>query len=141
MAEPVLNEETIRDLKTAFDQLDAEITVSVFTKKGENDQYNQIATQLIEEISGVDSRIKSEFHDIGDAESERLGVQSSPTTLICPDKYRIMFRGAPLGEEGRTLVMSMILASTGQGALKESSVKKLQKLDERRLVKIFVSPT
>jgi thioredoxin reductase (NADPH) len=52
-----------------------------------------------------------------------------------------MFRGAPLGEEGRTLVMSMILASTGQGALKESSVKKLQKLDERRLVKIFVSPT
>lgn len=141
MAEPILNEAIIKDLKKAFEQLDAEVTVAVFTKKGLNDQYNELARQLITEISKVDKRIKPEFHEIGDEDSKRHGVSSSPTLLICPDKYRIMFRGAPLGEEGRTLVMSLIMASTGQGAIREPSVKKLQKLDDRRSVKVFVSPT
>ena len=141
MAEPILNEAIIQDLKKSFEQLDAEITVAVFTKKGLNDQYNELTVQLITEIAGVDKRIKPEFHDIGDEDSKRYGVTSSPTLLICPDKYRIMFRGAPLGEEGRTLIMSIIMASKGQGSIRETSIKKLQKLDDRRQVKIFVSPT
>ncbi len=141
MAEPILNEAIIQDLKKTFEQLDAEVTVAVFTKKGENDQYNELAVQIITEIAGVDKRIKPEMHEIGDEDSKRYGVTSSPSLLICPDKYRIMFRGAPLGEEGRTLVMSLIMASTGQGAIREPSIKKLQKLNDRRQVKVFVSPT
>jgi thioredoxin reductase (NADPH) len=141
MAEPILNEEVIKDLKKAFEQLEGEVTVSLFTQKGLNDQYNEIARQLITEIAAVDKRIKPEFHETGGEEAQRYGISGSPTLLICPEKYRIMFRGAPLGEEGRTLVMSLILASTGQGAVQESSVKKLQKLKDRRLIKVFVSPT
>ncbi len=141
MADPILNEAIIQDLKKAFEQLEAEVTVAVFTQKGANDQYNDIASQLITEISGVDKRIKPEMHEIGDEDSKRHGVTSSPTLLICPEKYRIMFRGAPLGEEGRTLVMAIIMASTGRGTIRETSIKKLQKLKDRRLVKVFVSPT
>ncbi|MCK4911302.1 MAG: hypothetical protein KAR83_06655 [Thermodesulfovibrionales bacterium] len=141
MAEPILNEAIIKDLKKAFEQLDAEVLVAVFTQKGANDQYNELAVQLITEIAGVDKRIKPEMHFIGDEDSKRHGVTSSPSLLISPDKYRIMFRGAPLGEEGRTLVMSIIMASTGQGTIREPSIKKLQKLNDRRQVKVFVSPT
>ncbi len=141
MADKILNDAIVKDLKTSFEQLDSEVTVSVFTKKGENDQYNELTRQLITEIAEVDGRIKPEFHEVGGAESERFGVHSSPTLLICPDKYRIMLRGAPLGEEGRTLVMALIMASNGRGAIREPSVKKLQKLEDRRLVKVFVSPT
>jgi len=141
MAEPILNEAIIKDLKKSFEQLDSEVTVAVYTKKGLNDQYNEITVQLITEIAGVDGRIKPEFHKIGDEDSKRYGVTSSPTLLISPEKYRIMLRGAPLGEEGRTLVMSLIMASTGQGAIREPSIKKLQKLEDSRQVKVFVSPT
>ena len=52
-----------------------------------------------------------------------------------------MFRGAPIGEEGRTLIMSLIMASMGRGSIREPSIKKLQKLEDRRQVKVFVSPT
>ncbi len=141
MAERMLNDEIVKDLQTSFKQLEAEVKVYVFTKKGENDQYNELATQLITEIAEVEGRIKPEFHKVGGKESERFGVHSSPALLVCPDKYRIMFRGAPLGEEGRTLVMALIMASTGHGAIREPSVKKLQRLEDRRLVKVFVSPT
>ncbi len=141
MAEPILNEAIIQDLKKSFEKLDAEVTVAVFTKKGLNDQYNELTVQLITEIAEVDDRIKPEFHKIGDEDSKRYGVTSSPTLLICPEKYRIMFRGAPLGEEGRTLIMSLLMASTGHGSIREPSIKKLQKLDDRRQVKVFVSPT
>ena len=141
MAEKIFNDEIIKDLKKAFEQLDSDVTISVFTKKGENDQYNELATQLITEIAAIDSRVKPEFKKMDSKEAKSHGVQSSPTLLICPDKYRIMFRGAPLGEEGRTLIMSLIMASNGRGAIHESSIKKLQGLDDRRSIKVFVSPT
>lgn len=141
MADRILNDAIVKDLKTAFEQLESEVNVFVFTKEGENDQYNELASQLIREIAAVDSRIKPEFHKVGGKESERFGVHSSPALLVCPDKYRIMFRGAPLGEEGRTLVMALIMASSGRSAIREPSVKKLQRLEDRRLVKVFVSPT
>ena len=141
MAEKIITEDLIKDIKKAFEQLGGPVTVAVFTSKDKGDEYSRLARQLIEEISEVDERIRPEFHETGDKASKKYGVAVSPTILISPEKYKIMFRGAPLGEEGRTLIMALIMASTGRGALHEPSAHKLQKLEDRRLVKVFVSPT
>jgi len=141
MAEKMLDKEVIADLKKAFEQLGGPVGVAVFTSRDKEDEYSKFARQLISEVAEVDDRVKAEFHFLGDEASEHHGIHFSPTLLIGPDKYKIMFRGAPLGEEGRTLVMSLIMASTGRGALHEYSANKLQGLTERRLVKVFVSPT
>jgi thioredoxin reductase (NADPH) len=53
----------------------------------------------------------------------------------------IRFTGAPLGEEGRSLVLSIIMASTRGIAITPESYKRLQDLAEPRRVQVYVSPT
>jgi thioredoxin reductase (NADPH) len=96
---------------------------------------------LIKEIAEVDKRIKPEFHKVGDAASKKYGVTRSPTLLVTPDKYSIRFTGAPLGEEGQSLIMSIMMASIGQSVVSDDSRLRLKKLKEKRHVLIFTSPT
>jgi Alkyl hydroperoxide reductase, large subunit len=81
------------------------------------------------------------FYKIGDGVSKKRGVERSPTLLINPDRYSIRFTGAPLGEEGRSLIISILMASTGKVLLSEASLKRLREIDSRRDVQVFVSPT
>ena len=142
MDKPIVTEEVKRDLLENFKKLEEPVTLAVLTKEGVNDQYNKIATQLITEIAAVDKRLSVEFHSIGDEYSKKHGVLRSPTILIAPDKYNIRFTGTPLGEEGRSLVMSLILASSRKATvLSPESVNKLGELKEKRHVTVFVSPT
>lgn len=141
MAEEILTSVMKESLKESFRQLRDDVTLMAFTKKGTNDQFNDFTVRFVKEISGLDSRIKAELHEIGDALSEKYNVQRSPTLLISPEKYSIRYTGAPLGEEGRSFVMSVIMASTGQGIISEGSKERLNKLKDRRHVRVFVSPT
>ena len=142
MDKPIVTEEVKKDLLESFRNLAEPVTIAVFTKEGVNDQYNKIATQLITEMAAVDGRISAEFHSIGDKPSEKYNVLRSPTVMIAPDRYDIRFTGTPLGEEGRSLVMAIILASSSKAAvLSAESVKKLEELNEKRHVTVFVSPT
>lgn len=141
MAEEIITSDMKEILRESFSHLKEEVTLMVFTEKGTNDQFNEMTVTLIKELSALDSRLKAEFHKIGDEASKKYGVQRSPTLLISPDRYNIRYTGAPLGEEGRSLIMSAIMASTGKTILTEASVKKLQKLKEKRQVRVFVSPT
>ena len=141
MAEPFLTEDVKDELRKSFEHLVDDVEVLVFTKKGENDQYNELATQLIKEFASVDKRIKAKFHKIGDEVANKHDVTRSPTTLIAPDKYKMRFTGTPLGEEGRSLVLALIMASNGISMMDEASLKRLQDLKEKRHVQIFFSPT
>jgi thioredoxin reductase (NADPH) len=139
---PIVTEEVKKDLTENFRLLREPVTIAVFTKEGVNDQYNKIASQLIAEIAAVDERISVEFHHIGDESSTKYDVERSPTILIAPDKYRIRFTGTPLGEEGRTLVLSIILASTAKAPMLSTGfAEKVRQLTEKRDVRVFVSPT
>lgn len=128
-------------LRESFALLTNPVRVALFTKKGANDQYNEVTAQLLREIAAIDPRLSVEFHTLGDEESRRLGVDRSPTLLIAPEKYSIRFTGSPLGEEGRTLVMALIMASTGKTVLSPDSLKRLERLKKKRHVRVFVSPT
>jgi thioredoxin reductase (NADPH) len=62
--------------------------------------------------------------------------------LISPDKYRIRYTGAPVGEEGRSFLTAVIMASTGKTILSDSAKKNiLEDLREKRDIQVFVSPT
>ena len=142
MDKPIVTEEVKRDLLESFKKLEEPVTLAVFTKDGVNDQYNKIATQIITEIAAVDKRLSVEFHSIGDEYAQKHNVLRSPTILIAPERFHIRFTGAPLGEEGRSLVMALILASSSKaGVLSPASMKKLEGLDAKRHVTVFVSPT
>ncbi len=141
MEREILTADMREALGESFKLLREPVLVMLFTKEGVNDQYNDIATALIREISETEPRIKAEFHKVGDEASGKYKVERSPTLLIAPEKYSIRFTGAPLGEEGRTLVMALIMASTGKPAVTEDSLKRLEKIKEKRHARVFVSPT
>jgi thioredoxin reductase (NADPH) len=137
----ILTDQLKAEVKKGFKQLKDDVVLAVFIKKGVNDPYNDVLTKLINEIAEVDKRIKPEFHKVGDAASKKYGVTRSPTLLVSPDKYSIRFTGAPLGEEGSTLIMSIIMASMGQVSMSDDSRLRLKRLREKRHVMIFTSPT
>lgn len=141
MEKEIITEDIKEVLRETFKDLKEDVYIEVFTKKGVNDQFNDAVIKLVKAISSITPKIKASFFKIGDEVSRKRGVERSPTILISPDKFSIRFTGAPLGEEGRSLIISILMASTGKVLLSEASMKSLRRLDSERKVQVFVSPT
>lgn len=131
--------QVIRD--SFFKDLKDEVLIEVYTLAGMNDKYNEAAVGLIRAFASLSPKVKATFHAVGDSQSVKRGVTRSPTILIAPDKYRIRYTGAPVGEEGRSLLLAIMMASTRAVTLGEQSVQRLMELKDRREVQVYVSPT
>lgn len=141
MAEDILTPEVVQALREAFKGLVKDVSLHVFTKKGVNAQFSDALVNLVKSVAAIDSRIKPYFHGPDDEASRRYGVDRFPTLLISPEKYAIRYTGSPLGEEGRSFVAAILMASAGKGFLSPQSARRMAALDQRRDVRIFVSPT
>lgn len=137
----VVTKEVIEALREAFTQLTEPVAIEVYTKIGDNDMFNDFTADLIGAMPKVTGKIKLNFYKIGDEQSRKRNVLRSPTVLIAPDRYNIRYTGAPAGEEGRSIVMAVIMASTGQSILSDDAKKRLNRLKEKRHIRVFVSPT
>ena len=129
----------IRD--SFFKDLKNDVAIEVFTLAGMNDQYNEAAVGLIRTLATLSPKIKASFHTVGDAQSQKRGVTRSPSVLIAPDKYRLRYTGAPVGEEGRSLLLAIMMASAGGVVLSEHAIQRLAELKDRREIQVYVSPT
>ena len=132
-------QQTIKD--TFFKDMKDEVTVEVYTKAGMNDDFNEVTVSLIKTLAALTDKIKVSFHTVGDAQSIKRNALRSPTVLIAPDKYRIRYTGAPVGEEGRSLLIALLMASTGRYPLTSQTMEKIAALKEKRDIQVFVSPT
>jgi thioredoxin reductase (NADPH) len=136
---PVDVQNAIRD--TFFKELKNEVLIEVYTLRGVNDEFNAATVALIKVLAGLTDKIKASFHVVGDELSVKRNALRSPTVLIAPDKYRIRYTGTPHGEEGRSLLISIMMASTGKTILNAQSMERLAGLKEKRDIQVFVSPT
>ena len=128
--------------ETFLESLKDDVVLEVFTQKGKNDQFNDATINLVKTLAVLSDKLKVSFHTVGDAQSVKRNVTRSPSVLIAPDKYRMRYTGAPLGEEGRSFLIAIMMASTGKGLLTEPMVKKISdELREKRDIQVFVSPT
>jgi thioredoxin reductase (NADPH) len=128
--------------ETFFKELRDDVVIEVYTKAGMNDQYNESAVALVRALARLSDKLKPSFHTIGDALSVKRNVSRSPSVLIAPDKYRMRYTGAPLGEEGRSFLVAIMMASTGKTILTEPVAKKItEQLRDKRDIQVFVSPT
>lgn len=137
----LIAEDVKKVLGDTFKALKDDVIVEVYTRKGVNDPYNDAVTDLIKTLSEITPKIKASFYTIGDQQAQKRDVLRSPTILIDPEKYKIRFTGAPLGEEGRSLIFAIVMASTRSITLTEESLKRLMDLTEKREIQVFVSPT
>ncbi len=143
MEQNLIPDDVIRVIQETFrETLSEDVVIEVFTEPGKNDQFNESALALVKSLAPLSEKLRVTYHTIGDEQSIKRNVTRSPSILIAPDKYRIRFTGAPLGEEGRSFLTAIIMASTGKPLLSEPSVMQMTELlHEKRDIQVFVSPT
>ena len=139
--DPILSKDVKKNLKKEFTALASEVHIIVSTQKGHNDQFNEFALSVCKEFSELSDKISFNQIDGKSEEAKKYKVTSSPEILFNPDRYDIRFMGAPMGEEGRSLVATIMMVSTGRGILSESSLERLRGLRAPREVMVFVTPT
>jgi thioredoxin reductase (NADPH) len=124
-----------------FDQLPNKVPLYLFTQEGHNDVYNHAAKEVVRSFAELGSKI--ELHELSlDHELARqYQIDTSPTVLFDPEHYSIRFLGAPMGEEGRTLLEAVVLTGLRKSNLSEQSLKIIEKVNSSRKVKVFSSPT
>ncbi|HXW68198.1 MAG TPA: FAD-dependent oxidoreductase, partial [Dissulfurispiraceae bacterium] len=136
----MLPDETKKVLSDTFRQLQNVVELEVYLSK-ESNQYNEATATLLKGIAELTDKIKMRSLKLDSDEAKHKGITRSPTILISPDRFGISYVGAPVGEEGRTLIMALILVSNNGTLLSEQSLKRLFELKEPRHIQIFVSPT
>jgi len=143
MVQDLIPDDVKQTIKETFlETLKDDVVIEVFTESGKNDQFNEAAMALVKALAPLSEKLKVTFHSTGDEQSVKRGVTRTPSILIAPDKYRIRFTGAPMGEESRSFLTAIIMASTGKPLLSEPSIKQIaEQLHEKRDIQVFVSPT
>ena len=134
-------EETTEELKRLFSMLKNKLNILLFTRKGENDVYNDLAGRILGWFGRTTDKITVTPYSLNHDLARKYRVHYSPTIVFEPDTYDIQWLGAPAGEEGRTLVEMILLLGTGRTGLSDDSEKILSRISEKRHVRVFVSPT
>jgi thioredoxin reductase (NADPH) len=135
------SEAFLRQLRAAFDQLPNPIPVYLFVIRGREDVFVEANRQVMRAFRQLTDKITFREYSLDHETAARWEVHDAPTLLIAPETYRIRWVGAPLGEEARTLLETLMMVGAGRSNVSEQSQKVLQKLDAPRRLKVFVSPS
>ncbi|UCB52523.1 MAG: FAD-dependent oxidoreductase [Candidatus Zixiibacteriota bacterium] len=128
-------------LKSVLDQLPNPVPLYLFTQKGSNDIYNRASSDVLRSFKQLSDRIELQELSFDHELAKKWQVEVSPTILLDPERYPIRFLGAPIGEEGRTLLEAIVLMGLRRTNLSDQSLKIIEKIDSPRRIKIFSSPT
>jgi thioredoxin reductase (NADPH) len=131
----------LNQLRATFEQLPNDIPLYLFTAKGHEDAFTHANRQVIRAFRELSARITLREYDLDHELAQKYNITGSPTLLIAPETYAIRWLGAPMGEEARTLLETLILVGLGKSQLSDQSLKVIKKIDSPRNIKVFVSPT
>ncbi|MDK2954725.1 MAG: thioredoxin reductase [Desulfovibrionales bacterium] len=128
-------------LEQMFKSINRDVVLEVFTRDKENEQFTEYALRFAKDLDRLSPKITAKLQNLDSDRAKELGAEISPTIFINPDEYRMSFRGAPVGEEARSLIQGIMLAATGESGLSDQSKQILSQLKEPRKARVFVSPT
>jgi thioredoxin reductase (NADPH) len=134
-------ENFMRQLSQTFEKLPFDIPIYMFLSKGQDDVYAQTNRQIVRAFRELSSKITFREYFLDHELAQKWNIEHSPTLLIAPERVNIRWVGAPLGEEGRTFLETLIFVGMGKSNLNEQTQRVLQKIDSPRNVKVFVSAT
>jgi thioredoxin reductase (NADPH) len=127
-------------LKEQFKLLKEKVILEIFSKKGENEPYNELAIRFATDLSRLADKIELRQNKIGDARAKKYDVTRSPTVLINPEQYHIRYSGAPAGEEGVSFLQAIMLVSLRESGLSKTSKEMLSRLKDKRHVQVYITP-
>ncbi|MCG6909226.1 MAG: FAD-dependent oxidoreductase [Deltaproteobacteria bacterium] len=132
-------EKAQREIARLFKDIKEEIPIYLFAQPGVNDVFTDAARQAIRFFRQMTDKITMREYDLGHELARKWDIQGSPTILLAPEKYNLKWLGAPLGEEGRIFLEALLLIGTGESNLNPQALQVLQRIDQPRNVKVFVS--
>lgn len=128
-------------LKSIFKNLPYEVPLILFSQPGKNDPFITAARFLIRAVREVTSKVTLREYDLNHPMAKKMNVNRAPTLLFDPERYRIRWLGAPIGEEAKTFVEAVLMAGNRSSGLSQESLKVLKKITSPRAIKVFVSPS
>ncbi|MDQ1331048.1 MAG: thioredoxin reductase [Thermodesulfobacteriota bacterium] len=134
-------EEFKRGLKKAFDRMDREIKLILFTERGKDDVFVQATREIIGIFRTLTDKITFREYSLDHKMAKKYKIKTAPVLLIHPEVYNIRWMGAPMGEEVRTLLEALLLVGSGNSWLGDQARNVIRKIDSPRNVKVFVSVT
>jgi len=137
----VNQDQFMRQLKETFEKLPNEIPIYMFVERGRDDIFSQTNRQIVRAFRELTSKITFREHHLDHELARKWEVDHSPSLLIAPERMNIRWIGAPLGEEGRIFMETLIFVGLGKSNLNDQTLKVLKKIDSPRRVKVFVSAT
>ena len=137
----ILPESHREQLANVFKTLVNPVNIHIFTRPGQNDEVNAFVTAFCRDLARLSDKIVPQHALLDSEEAKKRGVDFSPTLLLEPERYAIRYVGAPLAEEGRSFLETLLMISRRDSGLAKESRELLSVLATRRLIKVFVSPT
>jgi len=138
-------EEKLREaeagLQEMFRDMPYEIPVLLFARKNAKDPFVQAAREVIGVIRAVTPKITLNEYELDHDLARKWNIVRSPTLLFDPDRTRIRWMGAPLGEEGKTFIQLISMLGFRNSGISDQSRKILARIKTPRKVRIFVSVT
>jgi thioredoxin reductase (NADPH) len=135
----IIHDDAKKILQERFKELLNIVHLAVFTQEKHNSQYDVMTVAFLRELAKLSDKIVVHEHYLGDEEAKKYHVSRSPTILLNPDEYHLRYIGAPLGEEGRSFLESILMVSRKQSGLSQSSKKLLANLNDSRHIRVFVT--
>jgi thioredoxin reductase (NADPH) len=131
----------MQHLQNMLSQMKNDIPLFLFVDRKQDDVYAQACRQVIRAFRELTPRITLKEYDLDHELAKKWNVDGSPTLLIDPEHYHIRWIGAPMGEEGRSFLETIMLLGMGKCDLTDQARNVVQRIDSPRRVKVFVSPT
>jgi thioredoxin reductase (NADPH) len=128
-------------VKNLFKNIPNDISLLLFTSPGKNDVFSDANRQVIRAFRELTTKIDLREFDTGHKEAKKRDISYSPTLLIDPDKYNIRWNGAPLGEEAKTFAEAIMMIGYNETGIGSEGKKVLERIGDKRDIKVFVSPT
>ncbi len=138
---PVLDPQTKLDLQGLFQHFQHDVEILLFAAAAGEDVFSAAARKVLRAMAELSPRVRLSEHAPDSRQARKLGVSATPTIIMSPERCHFRYLGAPVGEEGRTLIEALILLGFGDSSLSQPSRKLLKTLDGPRQVKVFVSLT
>jgi len=136
-----VEEQARAELKALFEAFRHEVPIYLFTGKGRNEAFSQGARQAIGAVTDLAPKVSFKELDLGDKLARQWRVERAPTMLFDPERYRVRWLGAPLGQEGQTFIEALIMMGFRETRLSDQAAKILKRIDSPREIKVFVSLT
>jgi glutaredoxin-like protein len=148
MANQLLNEGVTQQVKQAFEQLQEPVQVLFFGKKS-GCEYCDDTCQLIEEVVGLSDKLSLHVYDLDDdaALAKTYKVDKAPGLVITGGggaqtvDYGVRISGIPAGHEFTSLIHDLLLVSSRDSGLGDSTRQFLDGLTQPVHLQVFVTPT